>query len=53
MLSLTVLWFVESYLKGMFARIILVWAEEIIELMEEKGLMEEDWNDRDEWKKII
>ena len=29
----------------------LTWAEEIRELMEEKGLMEEDWNDRDKWKK--
>ena len=25
----------------------LIWAEEIRGLMEEKGLMEEDWNDRD------
>ena len=31
----------------------LTWAEEIRGLMEEKGLMEEDWNDRDKWKKII
>ena len=31
----------------------LTWAEEIRRLMEEKGLMEEDWNDRDKWKKII
>jgi hypothetical protein len=37
----------------MFTRIILVWAEEIIGLMEEKVLMEEDWNDRDKWKKVI
>ena len=22
-------------------------------LMEEKGLMEENWNDRDKWKKIL
>ena len=29
----------------------LTWAEEIRGLMEEKGLMEEDWNDRDTWKK--
>jgi hypothetical protein len=31
----------------------LTWAEEIRGLMEEKGLMEEEWNDRDTWKKII
>ena len=31
----------------------LTWAEEIRELMEEKGLMEENWNDRDKWKKKI
>ena len=31
----------------------LTWAEEIRGLMEEKGLMEEDWNDRDKWKKKI
>ena len=33
----------------------LTWAEEIGGLMEEMGLMEEDWNDRDKWekKKII
>ena len=30
-----------------------VFAEEIRGRMEEKGLMEEDWNDRDKWKKII
>ena len=29
------------------------WAEEIIGLMEEKGLMEKDRNDRDKWKKKI
>jgi hypothetical protein len=29
------------------------WAEEIRGLMEEKELMEEDWNDRDKWKKKI
>ena len=28
-------------------------SEEIRGLMEEKGLMEEDWNDRDKWKKKI
>ena len=28
-------------------------AEEIRGLMEEKGLKEEDWNDRDKWKKKI
>ena len=28
-------------------------AEEISGLMEEKGLMEEDWNDRDNWRKNI
>ena len=31
----------------------LTWAEEIRGLMEEKGLMEEDWNDRNKWKKKI
>jgi len=29
------------------------WAEGIRGLMVEKGLMEEDWNDRDKWKKKI
>ena len=29
----------------------LIWAGEIRGLMEEKGLMEEDWNDRDKSKK--
>ena len=31
----------------------LTWTEEIRGLMEEKGLMEEDWDDRDKWKKKI
>ena len=31
----------------------LTWAEGIRGLMEEKRLMEEDWNDRDKWKKKI
>ena len=31
----------------------LTLAEEIRGLMEEKGLMEEDWNDRDNWRKNI
>jgi len=31
----------------------LTWAEGIRGLMGEKGLMEEDWNDRGNWKKII
>ena len=31
----------------------LTWAEEISGLMEEKELMEEDWNDRDNWRKNI
>jgi len=31
----------------------LTWAEEIRGLMEEKELMEKDWNDRDKWKKKI
>ena len=31
----------------------LTWVEEIRGLMEEKGLKEEDWNDRDKWKKKI
>ena len=29
----------------------LSWAEGIRGLMGEKGLVEEDWNDRDEWRK--
>ena len=29
------------------------WAEGIRGLKGEKGLMEEDWNDRDKWKKKI
>ena len=29
------------------------WAERIRGLMGEKGLMEEDWKDRDKWKKKI
>jgi len=29
------------------------WAEGIRGLMGEKGLMEEDWKDRDKWKKKI
>jgi len=29
------------------------WAEGIRGLMEEKGLIEEDWKDRDNWKKKI
>ena len=31
----------------------LTWAEGIRGLMEEKGLMEEDWNGRDKWRKKI
>ena len=31
----------------------LTWEEEIRGLMEEKGLMEEDWNDRGNWRKKI
>ena len=31
----------------------LTWAEEIRGMMGEKGLMEQDWNDRDKWKKKI
>ena len=31
----------------------LTWAEGIRGLMREKGLMEEDWNDRREWRKKI
>jgi hypothetical protein len=31
----------------------LTWAEGIRGLMGEEGLMEEDWNDRDKWKKIL
>jgi len=31
----------------------LTWAEGIRGLMGEKGLMEEDWNDRDKWRKKI
>jgi len=32
-------------------RPILTWAEGIRGLLREKGLMEEDWNDRDNWRK--
>jgi len=31
----------------------LTWAERIRGLMGEKGLMEEDWNDRGKWRKKI
>ena len=31
----------------------LTWAEGIRGLMGEKGLMEEDWNDRSTWRKKI
>ena len=31
----------------------LTWAEGIRGLMGKKGLMEEEWNDRDKWKEII
>jgi len=31
----------------------LTWAEGIKGLMGEKGLMEEDWNDRSKWRKKI
>jgi len=31
----------------------LTWVEGIRGLMGEKGLMEEDWNDRDNWRKKI
>jgi hypothetical protein len=31
----------------------LTWAEGVRGLMGEKGLVEEDWNDRDEWRKKI
>jgi hypothetical protein len=31
----------------------LTWAEGIRGMMEEKGLREEDWNDRSEWRKKI
>jgi hypothetical protein len=31
----------------------LTWAEGIKGLMREKGLMEEDWNDRSNWRKRI
>jgi hypothetical protein len=31
----------------------LTWTEGIRELMGDKGLMEEDWNDRGNWKKKI
>jgi hypothetical protein len=31
----------------------LTWMEGIRGLMGEKGLVEEDWNDRDEWRKKI
>jgi len=31
----------------------LTWAEGIRGLMGEKGLMEEDWNDRSNWRKKV
>jgi len=31
----------------------LTWAEGIRGLMGEKGLMEEDWNDRGNWRKKV
>jgi hypothetical protein len=31
----------------------LTWADGIRELMGEKGLVEEDWNDRQNWRKKI
>jgi hypothetical protein len=31
----------------------LIWEEGIRGVMEEKGLMEEDWNDRSNWRKKI
>jgi len=31
----------------------LTWAERIRGLLGERGLMEEDWNDRDNWRKKI
>jgi len=31
----------------------LTWAEGIRGLMRENGLMEEDWNDKGNWRKII
>jgi hypothetical protein len=31
----------------------LTWAEGIREMMGEKGLVEEDWNDRHKWRKIL
>ena len=34
-------------------RLKLTWAEGIKGLMGEKGLMEEDWNDRSNWRKKI
>ena len=46
---------VAFYVHGLFFLELLrkTWAEEIRGLMEEKGLMEEEWNDRDTWKKKI
>jgi len=34
-------------------RLKLIWAEGIKGLMDEKGLAEEDWNDRHNWRKKI
>jgi len=34
-------------------RLKLTWAEGIRRLMGEKGLTEEDWNDRSNWRKKI
>jgi len=33
--------------------VLIKWAEEIRGLMGEKGLTEEDWNDRGNWRKKI
>jgi hypothetical protein len=40
-------------LKKLLKRPKLTWLEGIRELMGEKGLMEEDWNGRNNWRKKI
>ena len=39
--------------RGKRGRPKLTWAEGIRGLMGEKGLMEEDWNDRHNWRKMM
>ena len=45
--------FVYTKKNSLWGRPKLTWAEGIRGLMGEKGLMEEDWNDRGNWRKKI